>query len=50
MQVELAFLRAQDIEIGILSALLVNSFLWPYHGRVQLITACAKATDRLIKL
>lgn len=48
--VELAFLRAQDIEIGIVSALLVNTFLWPYHARVQLITACAKATDRIIKL
>ncbi|KAK9893742.1 hypothetical protein P389DRAFT_107891 [Cystobasidium minutum MCA 4210] len=48
--VKLAFLRAQDIEIGIVAALLLNTFLWPYHARVQLVTACAKATDKITKL
>lgn len=48
--VKLAFVRAQDIEIGIVAALLVSNFLWPYHARVQLVATCAKASDRLIKL
>lgn len=46
----LALLRVQNIEIGIVSALLLNILLWPYHAKIQLTVSCAKATDRLIKL
>jgi hypothetical protein len=49
-QTMLALLRVQNIEIGIISALLLNILLWPYHAKVQLTVTCSKATDRLIKL
>lgn len=50
LQLKLALLRVQDIEIGILAALLLNTLFFPYHAKVQLTINCAKATDRLVKL
>jgi len=47
---ELALTRAYDMEIGILAALVLNLLIWPYHARVQLVTTCAKVTDRLTNL
>ena len=40
--VKLGLLRAQDVELGIVAALLLNITLWPYHARVQLVVTCAK--------
>lgn len=48
--VKLAFIRAYDIEIGIIAALIASLMLWPYHARIQLLVTCAKVTDRLTTL
>jgi len=48
--VELAFIRAYDIELGIVGALIVSVVIWPYHANVQIVVSSAKATDRLIRL
>lgn len=46
----LALLRVQNIELGIVAALLLNIFLWPFHAKIRVVTTCAKATDKLTKL
>lgn len=46
----LALLRVQNIELGIVAALLLNIVLWPFHAKTQVVVTSAKATDKITKL
>lgn len=43
---ELAWTRFVDIAIGIVAAVLVGSFIWPNHARVQYFRSVATTFDR----
>ncbi|KAL9939094.1 hypothetical protein V8E36_001907 [Tilletia maclaganii] len=46
----LAWERGFMVVIGILTALIVNLMIWPFHARVQLVLHIARATSRLQRL
>lgn len=46
----IAAIRGYEVGAGIVAALIINLFLWPYHARVECVANIAKATTEMQRL
>lgn len=46
----IAVIRGYEVGAGIVAALLINLFLWPYHARVKCVANIARATTQMQQL